>query len=202
MYYRARFLCNRYAININNFWKEKKMKTKEAKTTALVSLLALAGLAVIFLPAYAGDLEPSAQPAPKFHRVHKTEPNLHRVYEIELHRDDLIRKATPEEECGEAEATGSSESFSFDEAFANAVHNLPYDTTDVYPDKMTAVRVVEIYATYGGITGGAYLYVTVQRVADPACMNSKKKQEAEPGVEEELHKRRGELKKSRPENQD
>jgi hypothetical protein len=164
----------------------KKMKTKAAKTTVLVSLLALAALAVIFLPTYAGDLEPTAQLAPKFHRVYEAEPVI----------GDLIIKATPEEECGETTATGSSESFSFDEAFVNAVRNLPEDTTDDYPDKMTAVRVVEIYATYGGITGGAYLYVTVQRVADPACLRrSKMEQEAEPGVEGKIRRPRGELRK-------
>jgi len=205
MYYSAGFMCNQYAININNSWKEKKMETKEAKITVLVSLLTLAGLAVIFLPAYAGDPEPIARPAPKFQGVYKgelitrPEPNKYTrqegVYEFELHRDDLIRKATPEEDCGQAEAIGFSESFSFDEAFVNAVHNLPEDTTDDYPDKMTTVRVVDIYATYGGLTGGAYLYVRVQRVADPACLSAAEKQRAEPRDRGELHKRRGELRK-------
>jgi Spy/CpxP family protein refolding chaperone len=49
------------------------METKKAKTTVLVSLLALAVLAVIFLPTYADEPEPIAQPEPKLHRVHKME---------------------------------------------------------------------------------------------------------------------------------
>jgi len=40
------------------------METKKAKTMVVMGLLVLAGLAAIFLPAYAGDLEPNAPPAP------------------------------------------------------------------------------------------------------------------------------------------
>ncbi len=40
------------------------METRKAKATVVVVLLALAGLAVIFLPAYAGSLEPSGAPGP------------------------------------------------------------------------------------------------------------------------------------------
>lgn len=183
------------------------METKEAKTTVLVSLLALAGLAVIFLPTYAGDLEPIARPEPnkytlqgiqKTVSIARAEPNKYTrqdAYKVEFHRDDLITKATLEEDCGAAEAEGYSESFSFDEAFMNALHALPEDTTPVYPDKMTVVRVVDIGVRFGGFAGFNHMYVRVRQEADPACLNSKKKQEAEPGAEEELRKRRGELKK-------
>jgi len=179
------------------------MKLNHVKTAVLGSLLVLAGLAVILLPGYAGNPEPIARPAPKFHRVYKAEtiarpePNkytLQGVYEVELTRDDLITKAKLEEECGAATAMGYSESFSFDEAFRNATNALPEDTTPMYPDKMTGVRVVEIGATWGGIAGVAHMYVIVERAPDPACLNSKKKQEAEPGVGK-IRRRRGELKK-------
>jgi len=160
------------------------METKKTKAMVVVGLLVLAGLAVILLPAYAGDLEPIARPGPK----------RQGVYKVELARDDLIAKATLEEGCGAATATGSSESFSFDEAFENAIHALPEDTTPVYPDKMTVVRVVDIGVRFGGFAGFNHMYVRVQRVADPACLNSKKKQEAEPGVGR-IRGRRGELKK-------
>ncbi len=160
------------------------METKKTKAMVVVGLLVLAGLAVILLPAYAGDLEPIARPGPK----------RQGVYKVELARDDLIAKATLEEGCGAATATGSSESFSFDEAFENAIHALPEDTTPVYPDKMTTVRVVEIYATFGGITGVAQMYVRVHREADPACLSAAEEQEAEPEVEKiRLHQ--GEVKK-------
>ncbi len=178
------------------------MKANHVKTAVLVSLPVLAGLAVILLPGYAGEPEPSARPAPKFHRVYKAEidrpePNkytLQGIYEVELNRDDLITKAKLEEDCGAAEAEGHSESFSFDEAFMNALRALPEDTTPVYPDKMTVVRVVDIGVRFGGFAGFNHMYVRVQRVADPACLNSKKKQEAEPGVGR-IRGRRGELKK-------
>lgn len=57
-------------------------------------------------------------------------------------------------------ATGYSPSFSFTEAFQNAVSNLPPDQNP-YPDKMTTVRVTGVGATYGGIAGHSRLYVTV-----------------------------------------
>ena len=122
-----------------------KMKVNHVKTAVVGSLLVLAGLAVILLPAYAGDLEPSAR----------------------------------EEGCGAATATGYSESFSFDEAFKNALDALPADTTAVYPDKMVIVKVVEIGARFGGIMGVAHMYVSVRREADPACLSDAQEQEAE-----------------------
>jgi hypothetical protein len=195
-----------------------KMKANHVKTAVLASLLVLAGLAVIFLPAYAGEPEPSARPAPKLHRVYKAkidrpEPKLQGTYEpelitrpepnkytlqggykVELHRDDLIAKEKLEEECGAAIAMGYSESFSFDEAFRNAIDALPEDTTPVYPDKMTGVRVIEIGATFGGITGVAHMYVRVQRAPDPSCLAAKERQEEE-SRDEKIRRRRGELKK-------
>lgn len=57
-------------------------------------------------------------------------------------------------------ATGYSESFSFTEAFQNAIGNLPPDTNP-YPDKLTNVTVVGIGANFGGIAGLSRMYVTV-----------------------------------------
>lgn len=149
--------------------------------SAVIGLL----LGVIVMLVTARDLEPIARSRPKLHDVNKVEPA----------GDDLIAKATLEEKCGEAEAIGHSESFSFDEAFKNALYALPEDTTPMYPDKMEAVRVVEIGARFGGFAGFNHLYVRIRREADPACLNSKKRQEAEPGTEEEIQMQQGEAKK-------
>lgn len=160
------------------------METKKAKTMVVAGLLALAALAVIFLPAYAGAPEPIARPGPK----------RQGVYKVELAGDDLTAKATLEEGCGAATATGYSESFSFDEAFKNALDALPADTTPVYPDKMVIVKVVEIGARFGGIMGVAHMYVRVRREADPACLSDTEEQEAEPRVGK-IRKQQGEMKK-------
>ena len=57
-------------------------------------------------------------------------------------------------------ATGYSNSFSFTEAFKDAIGNLPPDTNP-YPDKLTNVRVVATGAHFGGIAGWNRMYVTV-----------------------------------------
>jgi hypothetical protein len=57
-------------------------------------------------------------------------------------------------------ATGYSNSFSFTEAFQDAVGNLPPDENP-FPDKLTNVRVIGIGANYGGIAGLNRLYVSV-----------------------------------------
>ena len=57
-------------------------------------------------------------------------------------------------------ATGYSNAFSFEEAFKNAIANLPPDT-DPFPDKLTNVTVVGVGANFGGIAGLNRMYVTV-----------------------------------------
>ena len=57
-------------------------------------------------------------------------------------------------------ATGYSNSFSFTEAFQDAIGNLPPDNDD-YPDKLINVRVVQTGAEFGGIAGLNRMYVTV-----------------------------------------
>ncbi len=191
------------------------MKVNYVKTAVVASLLVLAALAVILLPAYAGAPEPKLQglyevtippPEPKLQPyagdpvvIDRPEPNLVKLdgvtYEFNWSKDDLITKL--EEDCGAAIAMGYSESFSFDEAFMNAIHALPEDNSPVYPDKMTVVRVVEIGARFGGFAGFNHMYVRVRREADPACLSAKERQEPQPEPKRR-RRRRGELKKLPP----
>jgi hypothetical protein len=57
-------------------------------------------------------------------------------------------------------ATGYSNSFSFTEAFQDAIGNLPPDD-DPFPDKLMNVSVVRTGAEFGGIAGLNRMYVTV-----------------------------------------
>jgi hypothetical protein len=58
------------------------------------------------------------------------------------------------------EATGYSDSFSFDEAFREAVANLPPRQVS-YPDEMTTVTVTSIGALFGGIVGFQKMFVKI-----------------------------------------
>ena len=51
------------------------METRKA-TTVVVCLTSLAGLAVMFLPAYGGDLEPDGPPAPTMKTLDEVEPRI------------------------------------------------------------------------------------------------------------------------------
>jgi hypothetical protein len=57
-------------------------------------------------------------------------------------------------------ATGYSNTFSFTEAFQDAVDNLPPDENP-YPDKLTTVRVTGVGAQFGGLAGYNRMYVSV-----------------------------------------
>ena len=57
-------------------------------------------------------------------------------------------------------ATGYSNTFSFTEAFQDAVANLPPDPNP-FPDKLTNVSVTAIGGNFGGIAGLHRLFVTV-----------------------------------------
>jgi len=59
-------------------------------------------------------------------------------------------------------ATGFSPALSFDEAFADALQNLPSHEIS-HPDEMARVRVEEIGALFGGIAGFHQMYVKVRR---------------------------------------
>jgi hypothetical protein len=57
-------------------------------------------------------------------------------------------------------ATGYSDAFSFDEAFKDALSNLPPDPHPL-PDKLTTVRVTGSGAQLGGLIGFHRLYVSI-----------------------------------------
>jgi hypothetical protein len=59
------------------------------------------------------------------------------------------------------EATGMSPNLSFDEAFANAMANLP-EFTAPHPDALGRVEVVEIGGLFGGFAGFHHLFVRVR----------------------------------------
>lgn len=65
---------------------------------------------------------------------------------------------------GAADAVGSSSRLRFDEAFADAVANLPPVEPPV-PDAITHVVVAETGALFGGIAGFRHLFVRVRRLA-------------------------------------
>lgn len=67
--------------------------------------------------------------------------------------------------AGGDEATGFSRSLSFDEAFANAVANLPPIEPPV-ADALSRVEVLEIGGLFGGIAGFHDLFVRVSRTHD------------------------------------
>jgi hypothetical protein len=66
---------------------------------------------------------------------------------------------------GADEATGFSKQLSFDEAFADAIAQLPPIEPE-RPDALATVRVVEIGGLFGGIAGFHDLYVRVCRTHD------------------------------------
>jgi hypothetical protein len=84
--------------------------------------------------------------------------NLSRVFESGKSEDVEI----PKETIGlkRVEATGYSYSFSFDEAFRNALRNLPPDDSGI-ADKLTTVHVDSIGAEFGGIAGISRMKVKV-----------------------------------------
>jgi hypothetical protein len=67
--------------------------------------------------------------------------------------------------AGAEEATGFSKNLSFDEAFANALANLPPIESPV-ADLLARVQVVEIGGLFGGIAGFNDLFVRVCRTHD------------------------------------
>jgi len=62
-------------------------------------------------------------------------------------------------------STGFSKNLSFDEAFANALANLPPVQSPV-ADALTRVQVVEIGGLFGGIAGFRHLFVRICRTHD------------------------------------
>ena len=66
-----------------------------------------------------------------------------------------------ETDGGGTEAIGMSAALSFDEAFANAVENLP-PSAPPHPDALTTVTVDDIRGLFGGIAGFHHLVVRVR----------------------------------------
>jgi hypothetical protein len=66
---------------------------------------------------------------------------------------------------GADEAIGFSKQLSFDEAFADALANLPTIEPE-HPDTLETVRVVEIGGLFGGIAGFHDLFVRICRTHD------------------------------------
>lgn len=61
------------------------------------------------------------------------------------------------------EATGRSRNLSFEEAFADAVKNLP-PRDPSHPDEMDVVVVTDIRGEFGGIAGSHDLVIKVRRL--------------------------------------
>jgi hypothetical protein len=59
------------------------------------------------------------------------------------------------------EATGYSENFSFDEAFRDALNNLPASEPQ-HPDELTTITVTTVGALFGGFVGFNKMFVSVR----------------------------------------
>lgn len=68
----------------------------------------------------------------------------------------------------QATAIGYSDEYSFEEAFRNALSQLPSPAC-TYPDQLTRTEVVRIGSETGGIAGLDRLYMVVRRLPDPVC---------------------------------
>jgi hypothetical protein len=70
----------------------------------------------------------------------------------------------PDHQCpeGGSEATGFSRTLSFDEAFADALVNLPPSDAPI-ADALSRVEVLEVGGLFGGFAGFHHLYVRVCR---------------------------------------
>jgi hypothetical protein len=78
----------------------------------------------------------------------------------------VVAPAPPEQGSpSPVEATGMSPNLSFDEAFANAMANLP-EFTAPHPDALGRVEVVEIGGLFGGFAGFHHLFVRVRNRSD------------------------------------
>ncbi len=78
---------------------------------------------------------------------------------VEAVRGGTDRTAPPE---GAEEAIGLSPTLSFDEAFANALANLPPSDATL-ADALARVQVLEIGGLFGGFAGFHHLFVRVSR---------------------------------------
>jgi hypothetical protein len=89
-------------------------------------------------------------------------------YSSELQAYAETLRGSPDRPCppGADEATGFSSNLSFDEAFAQALANLPPLNLTGTADVLVRVQVVEIGGLFGGIAGFNDLFVRVCRTHD------------------------------------
>lgn len=73
----------------------------------------------------------------------------------------LVAKESRELDARVSEATGTSPSLMFDEAFKNALANLP-DFPPSHPDELTHVEVLNTGGLFGGFAGFHHLYVQIR----------------------------------------
>jgi hypothetical protein len=74
---------------------------------------------------------------------------------------EVVAKESRARQSGEREATGTSPSLKFDEAFKDALANLPV-VPPLHPDELTHVEVLETGGLFGGFAGFHHLYVRVR----------------------------------------
>jgi hypothetical protein len=89
-------------------------------------------------------------------------------YGPELDEYAAVLRGSPDYQCppGADEATGFSPNLSFDEAFADALANLPPLDLGGTADVLVRVQVVEVGGLFGGIAGFNDLFVRVCRTSD------------------------------------
>jgi hypothetical protein len=74
---------------------------------------------------------------------------------------ELVARDSHELTSRVSESTGTSPSLKFDEAFKNALANLPVYPPS-HPDELTHVEVLETGGLFGGFAGFHHLYVRIQ----------------------------------------
>jgi hypothetical protein len=72
---------------------------------------------------------------------------------------------SPHQGTPDNEATGTSPSLRFDEAFADAIANLP-PSEPSHPDALTRIDVLETGALFGGFAGFHHLFVKARSTTD------------------------------------
>jgi hypothetical protein len=111
---------------------------------------------------------PADQPTVTVHHADGADEVTIEDYSTELQAYADTLRGSPDRPCppGADEATGFSGNLSFDEAFADALANLPPLDLTGTADILVRVQVAEIGALFGGIAGFNDLFVRVCRTHD------------------------------------
>ncbi len=111
---------------------------------------------------------PADQPTVTVHHADGADQVTIEDYGSELQPYADAVRGSPDRPCppGADEATGFASTLSFDEAFAQALANLPPLDTAGTADVLARVQVVEIGGLFGGIVGFNDLFVRVCRTHD------------------------------------